>query len=579
MTIPRSEHPRPQFVRENWINLNGPWSYTFDFGVSGMDAGRELFNSTGFDSEIIVPFCPESTLSGVGYTDFINQIWYHRTITVPSDWDGKNTLLHFGGVDYECEVFIDGKSVGIHYGGTCSFEFDITPYVSAGSEHNLVVRARDEQRGANQPYGKQCFVYKSHGCSYTRTTGIWQTVWLEAVDPCGLKQCCVTPDFDGARFIITPEFYQASYGLKLTAVIKNGSTVIAEATVAAGTGVSLVLDLPAPKAWTPDRPHLYDIQLTVCRGTTVLDTVDSYAGLRKIHVGKNHVYLNNEPLYQRLVLDQGFYLDGIWTAPTDEALKKDIELSIVAGFNGARLHQKVFEERFHYWADKLGYLTWGEFASWGCNPNTEKGERDALKEWEEIILRDRNHPSIITWTPFNETWGISNPAQHRRTHESLYALCHSLDPARPVNDTSGGIHYKTDIWTVHNYEAEGDKLRGILKPGKDGSVWSNYADKQTVRYTGQPYLLDEFGGIKWVPEDRREYAENSWGYGKATQTLEEVYDRLEKQVDAILSLPHIVGFCYTQLTDVEQEENGIYNYDRSEKFDMKRIKEIFSKQI
>jgi beta-galactosidase/beta-glucuronidase len=577
MNIPRPEHPRPQFVRESWINLNGLWSFDFDFGVSGMDAGRELYNSTGFKNEIIVPFCPESPLSGVGHTDFINQVWYHRTIAIPADWCSKCIILHFGGVDYECEAFIDGKSVGIHHGGTCSFEFDITSFVSAGSKHNLVVRARDEQRGANQPYGKQCFVYKSHGCSYTRTTGIWQTVWLEAVNPCGLKRCCITPDFDGGRFIITPEFYQVTRGLNISAALKDNGSVISETSAAALSGVPLVLDIPEPRAWSPDDPYLYDIVLTVRDGDTVLDTVCSYAGLRKIHIEGNQVFLNNEPLYQRLVLDQGFYPDGIWTAPSDEGLKRDIELSMAAGFNGARLHQKVFEERFHYWADRLGYLTWGEFASWGCDPNTEKGERDALKEWGEIILRDRNHPSIITWTPFNETWGVSNPAQHRRTHESLYDLCHALDPTRPVNDTSGGFHYKTDIWAVHNYEADGEKLREILAPNETGDVWSNYDDKQKIRYCGQPYLLDEFGGIKWTPEDRREYANNSWGYGNAPQTLEEFYTRLEKQVAAILSLPHITGFCYTQLTDVEQEENGIYNYDRTQKFDMQRIKAIFTK--
>jgi beta-galactosidase/beta-glucuronidase len=577
MNIPRPEHPRPQFVRENWINLNGPWSYAFDFGVSGMDAGRELFRSKGFNNKIIVPFCPESHLSGVGYTDFIPQVWYHRIITIPADWNSKRIILHFGGVDYECEAFIDGKSVGIHYGGTCSFEFDITPFVSPGGEYNLVVRALDEQRGANQPYGKQCFVYKSHGCSYTRTTGMWQTVWLEAVNPCGLKRCCVTPDLDGSRFIITPEFYQITRGLNISAALIDNGSVIAETSANALSGVPLVLDIPEPRAWSPGEPYLYDIVLTVRNGDTILDTVCSYAGLRKIHIEGNQVFLNNKPLYQRLVLDQGFYPDGIWTAVSDDALKRDIELSMAAGFNGARLHQKVFEERFHYWADKLGYLTWGEFASWGCDPNTVKGERDALKEWEEIILRDRNHPSIITWTPLNETWSITNPVQHRRTHESLYALCHALDPARPVNDTSGGFHYKTDIWAVHNYEADGEKLREILAPNETGDVWSNYDKKQKIRYSGQPYLLDEFGGIKWIPEDHRAFADNSWGYGNAPQTLEEFYTRLEKQVDAILSLPHISGFCYTQLTDVEQEENGIYNYDRTLKFDMQRIKAIFTK--
>jgi beta-galactosidase/beta-glucuronidase len=298
--------------------------------------------------------------------------------------------------------------------------------------------------------------------------------------------------------------------------------------------------------------------------------------MRKVHIEGNKVFLNNEELYQRLVLDQGFYPEGIWTAPSDAALKRDIELSMKAGFNGARLHQKVFEERFHYWADRLGYLTWGESSSWGNDPNDLASARLFLAEWQEIVVRDRNHPSIIAWTPLNETVVFSNPRQHRRFHRDLYALCKDLDPTRPVNDTSGYIHARTDLWTVHNYEQDPDKLKTMLIPDRDKGVWRNHPE-QEVDYEGQPYLVDEFGGIKWIPEGRRAYADNSWGYGGAPQTVEEFYSRLKGQVDAILSQGHIGGYCYTQLTDVEQEQNGIYNYDRSAKFDMRRIAAIFAR--
>ena len=578
MSIPRPEHPRPQFVRDSWINLNGPWSCTFDFGRSGMDPGRELFKSTGFEREIIVPFCPESDISGVGHKDFIDMMWYHCTIDIPAAWSDRRVLLHFGAVDYECEVFIDGISAGSHFGGSSSFCFDITRLVSPGRSHNLVVKVIDEMRSGLQPYGKQCFIYKSHGCSYTRTTGIWQTVWLEAADPCGLSACLIVPDLDGSRFILSPSFYATRRGLTYSAILKNGDTIISEASCTALDAVSLSLPIPDPRPWSPDDPFLYNLELKVCDGDTVIDTVSSYAGLRKIHIEGNQVFLNNEPLYQRLVLDQGFYPDGIWTAPTDAALKRDIELSIAAGFNGARLHQKVFEERFHYWADRLGYLTWGEFPSWGCDPNSAAAVRNAQTEWREILLRDRNHPSIITWTPWNETWHITDAKQHLRAHVEAYDLCKAIDPTRPVTDSSGGFHYKADIWTVHNYDSDGQKLAETLTPGPDGSVWSNYPDRQKIQYSGQPYIVDEFGGIKWIPESRREFADNSWGYGNAPQTMEEFYARLEKQIDGLLNLPHVTGFCYTQLTDVEQEQNGIYNYDRSAKFDMARIKAIFSKK-
>ena len=569
--LPRPEYPRPQFCRKDWINLNGIWRFTFDFGKSGMDRG--LQNSPGFDGDILVPFCPESELSGVNHKDFIECMWYQREISIPREWQGKRVLLHFGGVDYECEAFIDGHSVGRHWGGTVSFTFDLTHFVQPGQTHNLVLYVRDNTRSGNQPGGKQCYTFKSQGCHYTRTTGIWQTVWLEAVHPQGLQSAQIVPDLDGARLLVTPTFFAVGRGQTLTVRWSSGSSS-GEASAPAASGSPVVVNLSDVRPWSPESPFLYDLSLTVTDGQgQVLDEVTSYAGLRKVHIEGSQVYLNNQPYYLRLVLDQGFYPDGIWTAPSDEALKRDIQLSMRAGFNGARLHQKVFEERFHYWADHLGYLTWGESSSWGLDVKDIHSARNFLSEWREIVTRDRNHPSIIAWTPFNETWDTGDRRQHNRLHIDAYELTRSLDPTRPVNDSSGYSHARTDLWTVHTYEQDPEALKTLLAL-QDGAPFRNFPDREPD-YQGQPYLVDEFGGIKWIPEDRRPFADNSWGYGQGPRTLEEFYTRLNGHVSVLRSLPHISGFCYTQLTDVEQEQNGIYNYDRTEKFDMERIAQIF----
>ncbi len=581
--IPRPEHPRPQFERESWLNLNGSWSFDFDFGNSGLE--RDFQSSKGFPKSITVPFCPESKLSGVGHSDFIECLWYQRELAIPKDWSGKRTVLHFGGVDHETDVFIDGRLVGRHWGGMCSFEFDITRYVQAGSKHSLVVRAYDDSRKCGrhtnqpgtQPGGKQSSAYKSAGCHYTRTTGIWQTVWLEAAGQFGLESCQIIPDLDSSKFVFIPKFSSVKTGLKFKAVVKDGKKQAGSAEGSALDGVACEAVLKAPKAWSPESPFLYDIELSVVDASgRTLDSVKSYAGMRKVHVEGNRLLLNNKPVYLRLVLDQGFYPDGIWTAPSDADLKRDIELSMKAGFNGARLHQKLFEERFHYWADKLGYLTWGESASWGADPCEPLAARNFLPEWAEAVVRDRNHPSIIAWTPLNETIQTSDLRQHSRFHVDNYNLCKWLDPTRPVNDASGYIHVKTDLWTVHDYSQTQDGLLKNQTPKEDGSVYRNQP-KFECDYTGQPFYVDEFGGIKWIPESKRPFADNSWGYGEGPKTLDEFYVRLKGQVDALLSLPHISGYCYTQLTDVEQEQNGVYNYDRTEKFDMAKIAAIFGK--
>ena len=573
--VPRPEYPRPQFERSAWINLNGEWTYTFDFGNSGHD--RNLRESKGFDGKILVPFCPESKLSGVEHKDFINNMWYQRTITVPADWVGKKVILHFGAVDYKSELYIDGKFVGRHFGGTSSFEFDITPFVTAGQTHNLVLFVNDELRSNKQAIGKQCTNFFSCGCSYTRTTGIWQTVWMEAVSPFGLKSAHVITDLDQKQVVVYPVFYAENNGVTLKVTLKDNGKTVSQKTVKACNQSVLVLPVANVKTWSPESPFLYDLVYELLdKDNKVIDEVNSYTGIRKVHIEGNRIFLNNKPYYQRLVLDQGFYPDGIWTAPTDADLKKDIELSMEAGFNGARLHQKVFEERFHYWADKLGYLTWGESSSWGFDVADPEAGRNFLAEWEEIVLRDRNYPSILTWTPFNETWW-ADQVQYPRLAQDIYKLTKAIDPTRPVNDASGDVHVVTDIWSVHNYEQDPVKLTQSLSPNEKGELYTNKPEQPLAKYAGQPYLLDEFGGIKWNPSQQALNDRGSWGYGESPKSLEEFYDRLEGQVDAILKLNHVWGYCYTQLTDVEQEQNGIYFYNRSAKFDMKRIKAIFSK--
>ena len=571
--IPRPEYPRPQFERTDWVNLNGQWTFEMDFGSSGEQRGWT--NSKGLSKKITVPFCPESELSGIGYTDFIPCVWYQRNINIPAEWNGKKILLHFGAADYETKVYVDGKMVGEHKGAGSSFNFDITSYVEAGQQANLVVRVYDNLRGGMQPGGKQCTALYSAGCSYTRVTGIWQTVWMEAVNEQALKNVFAIPDIDQQQLVVRPEFYNEGNNNTLTVEVKDGKKTVAKRTSQASNQSTIVLPIKNAHLWSPEDPYLYDVKYTVKNAHgEVIDEVSSYMGMRKVHISGGYFYLNNKPYFQRLVLDQGYYPDGIWTAPSDEALRQDIEMSKAVGFNGARLHQKVFEERYYYWADKLGYLTWGEEASWVLNINNELAVRNFLTEWAEIVVRDRNHPSLVTWTPLNETWNAT-PGVYVRFVNDLYDLTKAIDPTRPINDASGDSHVKTDIWSVHDYTREPDKLiaNHTIKAGVE--PYRNMKGKDFLsKYEGQPYMVDEFGGLPWIPKEERA---NSWGYGANIDTVEEFYSILEKEIDALKACKHVVGFCYTQITDVEQEKNGIYYYNRKPKFDTARVKAIFEK--
>lgn len=580
--IPRPEHPKPQFCREAWINLNGRWDFAFDPQLEGIRQKWQE-NPRAFDRKILVPFCPESKLSGIQYTDFIPAVWYHRTFTVPRAWEGSRVFLHFGGVDYQCRAWVNGSQVGRHYGGSVSFCFEITRALRGG-QNSLVVYARDDVRSGVQPSGKQSLRRESHGVFYTRTTGIWQTVCLEVRPESYIQSVRVVPDLDGDRFVLTPVIANGRRGQVFQATLLSAEgRRLASVRSSCGSGVAVTLDVKRPRPWSPSDPYLYGLRYELLEGRNVVDRVRSYAGLRKFHIEGNRFYLNNKPIFLRLVLDQGFYPDGIWTAPSDRELKADIERSLAVGFNGARLHQKVFEERFHYWADRLGYLTWGEFADWGSahsfgNP---QGILNYQREWREVVMRDRNHPSIIAWTPFNETarGARANPEAHRRTLQEMYALTAALDPTRPINDSSGYVHVKTDIFTVHDYHQDPDVLKqryAPVAPGAREKVYVNHASL-SVPYEGQPYVVDEYGGTFWTKNytDQPEKAgsgRGNWAYGK---TAEMVEDQIEALTAVFLRHPHIAGFTYTQLYDIEQEVNGLYTYDRKPKFNLGRLKKIF----
>ena len=592
-SIPRPEYPRMQFRRDQWLNLNGTWSCELDQGMSGHD--RKFFLSQGFATPINVPFCVESKLSGVGHRDFVNQVFYHRVLEIPQNWAGRRVILNFGAVNYDSHIYLDGVECARHIGGSAAFAVDLTKLVRPGATHHLVVSAANDVRSGVQMSGKQCYKHDSEGCFYTRVTGIWQTVYLECAGMAGLKSCRIVPNLDDASFAFMPEFYLDKPGNNWEAEVFADGKCVGAAAGPAIAGAPLAVKLSDPQPWSPEHPFLYEVKWTVRnQDGQVEDTVHSYAGLRKIHIEGNRIFLNNRPLYQRLVLDQGFYPDGVWTAPSDEALEKDIRLSQSCGFNGARLHQKVFEPRFHYHADRLGYLTWGEAASWGTACTAEsavsrgtwmESAYNALNEWREIVTQNINYPSIILWTPLNETQCDENHISLQRNFiEQLYQLTRALDATRPFHDSSGYIHQKSDIWSLHYYAADAKELAQALTPPAEpeypGQLY-RFTDPLSLYtkisrfdcpYSGQPFLLDEFGGFRFAPRD----LQDGWGYhGLNMKTDDELLDKIREQVEVILNDKRICGFCYTQLTDVEQEQNGLFFYDRTPKTSPEKIAKIF----
>ncbi len=560
--IPRPEYPRPELVRTDWLNLNGEWDFALDLSDSGEERG--LPRGQGFDRKILVPFAPESLLSGLGYKDFMAAVWYRKNLSIPAAWCGQRIILHFEAADYQTTVWINGKKVGEHFGGYTPFEFDLTEFCGQ-PETILVVRCRDNLRSHLQPAGKQSKRYDSYSCLYRRTTGIWQTVWLEPVPATYIRSYRVLPDADNGQAQLLVFLNNSPVGGELRLSVTGAGKVVFREAKKAGPVVAFTVRIKNPVLWEIRKPYLYDftLELKPASAGQVPDRVQGYFGLRKIEARGEKIYFNNRPWFMRLVLDQGFYPDGIYTAPSDEALRRDVEISLAAGFDGARLHQRLFERRFLYWADRLGYAVWGEFADWGLDLSRPEALIIFEREWREALERDFNHPSLIGWCPFNEQWGNNYPG----VIESIFHLTKTLDPTRLVIEASGGYHLVVpDVFDSHNYEQRVEKFRedfqGLLSTPP--RVFLNGDPARNVPYRGQPYFVSEYGGIWWNPGQEDERA---WGYGERPQTAEEFLQRYKDLTESLLFHPKIAGFCYTQLYDIEQEVNGLYTFDRKPKFD------------
>ena len=566
--IPRPEYPRPDFQRENWLPLNGEWDFSFDEPI--------------FDWKILVPFACETKLSGIHDTSFHNAVWYRRSFSLPEPMHDRQILLHFGAVDYTCRLWVNDQFIREHTGGQCGFSADITDALTASGENVIVLEARDDPADLEMPRGKQYWKPESESIFYTRTTGIWQSVWLEAVSPMHLCSCRITPLFDERSVRFSYALSAAPQHVTLTAEItfrgKTAGTVSVAPTSARGA-FDWQIDQSALSAWnyqedlvwTPEQPNLFDVIFHVLERGCEVDTVQSYFGMRKVSIQNGQFLLNNRPYYQKLVLDQGYWPESLLTAPSDEAFIRDIELTKAMGFNGVRKHQKVEDPRYLYHADRMGLLVWGEIGA--AYLYSEQYADRIYREWLDVLQRDYNHPCIVVWTPLNESWGVqeieTDPRQQAHS-KAMVAITKSVDTTRPVVDNDGWEHTNGDLLTIHDYSPRGEMLRMHL-----GSMDAILALRPAQRalfvgrhaYAGQPVLLSEFGGVKFVPGTE---AQHSWGYCEA-DSCAAFAGKLRELFDAVRACPLVDGYCYTQLTDVETEQNGLLTYDRTPKLPLETI--------
>ncbi|MDR9855555.1 glycoside hydrolase family 2 TIM barrel-domain containing protein [Paenibacillus sp. VCA1] len=575
------DYPRPQFVRKNWTNLNGAWNFRFD----DADVGEQEKWQEGFQSDlkINVPFTYETKASGIGREEHHSHVWYHRPLEVPREYAGKRVLLHFQAVDYVAKVWINGTYVGCHQGGYSAFTFDITSYISVGATNQLTVKVEDTM-DATQPRGKQRWVENNFECFYVQTTGIWQTVWLEVVEPVHLDAVKITPDVDArsVRFEYQVDGSLAGKEIRLETIISLKGKQMKKASLVIDRpwlqlDVDLVHEANGPwkqYLWSPERPNLYDVEFVLYQGEEKIDHVYSYFGMRKISIEKDKVLLNNVPIYQRLVLDQGYWPESHLTPPSEEAILEDIDKIMQMGYNGVRKHMKVEDSRFLYWCDVKGLLVWSEMAAtFEFNDNAIQR---FTSEWMEVVRQQYNHPSIITWVPFNESWGIMQIFKDKKQQkftESIYHLTKSFDPNRPVITNDGWEHTVSDILTLHDYVESGDEFMKryaakdeIVHNDKSFNHWK-YAFADGYHYKGQPIIVSEFGGIAFQ-------SEAGWGYGKQESSEEAFLSRFRAIHQAIKETDYIVGYCYTQITDVQQEMNGLLTEDRKPKVPLEVIREI-----
>lgn len=574
--IPRKEYPRPDFERNEWLNLNGEWDFEFD--DSNIGEKESWYKNRNFTGKIIVPFCYQSVLSDINNQDFHEYMWYKRSFKLPEDFWGKRIFLNFGAVDYYAKVWVNGELAGTHKGGYVPFKFDITKFLTNGI-NSVVVKAEDRYECV-QPRGKQYWKHKPDRCWYTPTSGIWQTVWLETTGKVAIDRIKLTPDIDRRNVLVEifldSYVYEVELSLKICydeRIVSNIKTVLYERISKVTVDLREEDFIDEVHYWTPEHPNLYDVELKLEKDSVVFDTVKSYFGMRKISVKGDQIMLNNRPYYQRLVLDQGYWKDSLLTPPSDEAIRFDIEMSKKFGFNGARKHQKIEDPRYYYWADKLGLLVWGEMPS-AYYFNDEEVE-NLTCEWIEFIKRDYNHPCIVTWVPLNESWGVRNIYinKHQQSFaRSLYYIAKALDNTRLISVNDGWEQIDGDICCIHDYIAWGNdfvkRYSNIEKVLESDPSWRMLYCEGS-RYNGQPILITEYGGIAF-----KDKSSESWGYNDMVKDKKSFFERYSSITSAIRNMPIIRGYCYTQLTDVQQEVNGLMTEDRKVKVSVEHVSRI-----
>ncbi|WP_019586157.1 glycoside hydrolase family 2 protein [Deinococcus apachensis] len=581
-------HPRPQLTRTSWTDLCGTWQFAYDDENRGAEE-RWFSRAEPFDREITVPFPPESAASGIGDPAYHPTVWYRRTFTVtPEDRAGR-LLLHFGAVDYRAQVWVNGQLVARHEGGHTPFTADLTSVLAEGEEQIVTVRAEDDPRDLAQPRGKQGWKPGPHAIWYHRTTGIWQPVWLERVPETYIRSLRLTPDLDRSALEVQVSLNEPPRE-ELTVRVRlllRGERLASDLYELNGAEVSRSVALDQGRLvrdhreilWSPRHPNLVDVEVTLLRGEEVLDDVRSYTGLRSALIRDGHFLLNHSPFYPKLVLAQNYWPESHLAAPSADALRREVELVKELGFNGVRIHQKVEDPRFLYWCDVLGVLVWGEAAN--AYTFTPDAQERLTREWLEVLRRDHNHPCIVTWVPLNESWGVPNlerdPAQ-RDYVKAMYHLTKALDPSRPAIGNDGWQLVAGDILGIHDYTPEGRAL--LERYGTREAVERTLTAVQPGHYpllpaarvrAGEPVMLTEFGGISFAPSQ----GERWWGYG-TVQDEEAFLTKYAELVGAVLDCEGVAGFCYTQLTDTEQESNGLLHADRRPKMNPARLRAINS---
>lgn len=563
------DYPRPQMVRPDWADLNGTWRFGF---------GEEVKAENGLRGElpltINVPFSYETELSGVNRQEQHSLVWYAKKI---KGKQGKRAILHFEGADYDTEVYIDGKFVGSHRGAYTRFSFDVSEYLTE-QESTLVVKCKDETHPI-QVLGKQRWTKESFTCWYVQTTGIYKSVWMEYVEDTYLTALKITPNICDYSVRFDVAVNKPDEGVEVRFAVSYDGALVQTASVWASeieNTVSVRLDSNKVRhqvaLWTHWDPCLYDVEISVYKNGILSDAVGSYFGLRDYRAKDGKLLFNEIPFYAKLLLDQGYWKESGLTPPNEEALMKDIELSKKMGFNGVRKHQKTEDERFFYYADIMGFTVWCELPSnhWFSDTAT----KEISREWLNIVTQYYNHPSLVTWVVFNESWGVRNIRRNEAQANlatGLYYLTKSVDTMRPVVSNDGWEHAKSDILTIHHYEQDGDKLYGLydsLQKFAEGTP-ENFRQlpyAEGYQYEGQPIVMSEFGGAAYVSDCD---GEQNWGYG-GVKSDEEFLARYEELITAIHKM-HISGYCYTQLTDVEQEVNGLLTASHEPKVPLDEI--------